>query len=580
MPAPSPAAVAAEKRASTMAYLAGLERQGARVQQEAGIERQLLAASQAAAREAYRWGRIDRRTEHFQPPARSGDAAIYESQDLMHRRTRSEVLNNAQIKRIPEVIQDLVVGPGMQTFADPFDPLLDLASLSRETLDPYLTYALESDELFDEWFLDAGQCDAAGKRSGPDLQRMAIGECVERGGCLLVRTSSSRPGRLVPLAYQVVEYDQLDLSQDRPTGPGQNKIFHGIELDATGREVAYYIYDDHPFDDFEMGSPAGKSSRVSAERVIHLCLFRRPSQNVGVSWLHAIGQSSFDRDKFVGCELQKAAKAALLLLVHKAKNLRTAGTLGLADGDDATDDHGNEEMKMGSSPLAIKIGADDSVELVEGDYPTSSAESFLGILDHDTAGAAGISYYTLTGRYDRTNYTSVRGALLAEDSHFRPLQQWFAGQVALPMRREFHRQAIGLGKLKSVSAEAYVANTRRYNRFDAIGAGRELLDPEAETNAATGKLRSCLTTLKLECARRGLHWIRVLRQIALENRLLDVLEIALDLSKGQGGQAVGNTRDKKDAQELGDDGESKSESQPKKAQKKAAKKKPAGGSSK
>jgi capsid protein len=207
----------------------------------------------------------------------------------------------------------------------------------------------------------------------------------------------------------------------------------------------------------------------------------------------------------------------------------------------------------------------------------------MAILDHDTAGAAGISYYTLTGRYDRTNYTSVRGALLAEDSHFRPLQNWFAGQVALPMRREFHRQAIGLDKLKSVSAEKYLANPRRYNRFDAIGAGRELLDPEAETNAATGKLRSCLTTLKLECARRGLHWIRVLRQIALENRLLDILGISLDLSKGQGGQVTGNTRskrDQQDAQEASDSDSGGGKSNGQSGGKKSSKKKTAGGGGK
>lgn len=567
---PSPAAVA-----ETKSFLAGLERQHAAAEHQASVERQLMAAT----KEAYRWGRIDRRSEHFQPAWRSGDAAIYESQDLMHRRTRSEVLNNAQIKRIPEAIQDLIVGPGMQTFADPFDPLLDLASLSRETLDPYLAYALESDELFDEWFLDMSQVDAAGKRSGPDLQRMAISECVERGGCLLVRSSTSRPGQIVPMQYQIVEYDQLDLSHDRPGGPGQTKIVHGIEMDAAGRELAYHVYDDHPFDDFGGGTIAGKSSRISAERVIHLCLFRRPSQNVGVNWMHAIGQNAFDRDKFVGCELQKAAKAALLLLIHKVKNLRTAGTLGLADGDDASDEYGNEEMKMGASPMAVRIHADDDVELVEGDYPTSQADSFLSILDHDTAGAAGISYYTLTGRYDRTNYTSVRGALLAEDSHFRPLQQWFAGQVALPIRREFHRQAIALGKLKSVTAEQYLANKRRYNRFDAIGAGRELLDPEAETNAATGKLRCCLTTLKIECARRGLHWIRVLRQIALENRLLDVLEIALDLSKGQGGQTIGNTRSKRDQQDALEAGEGSGQGQSSGGQSggKRQKKKTAGG---
>lgn len=512
----------------------------------------------ASTKEAIRWGRIDRRTQHFQPAWRSGDAAIYESSDLMHRRTRNESLNNAQIKRIVEALQDLIVGPGVLTFADPFDPLLDLTDLSRDSLDPLLTYALESDDLFDEWFAEREEFDVAGKRSGPEIQRILLAECVERGGCLLLRSTVKGPDRIVPRAWQVIEYDQLDLSHDRPSGTdGQNKIVHGIELDAFGREVAYWVYDDHPYDDFAGAAIAGKSSRIAAERVIHVCLFKRPSQSVGMSWLHAVGQNNFDRDKFIGAELQSAAKAALLLLVHYMKNLRGGQNLGLLDDSDASDEYGNEEMKMGSSPLALRVGADDKVELIENTRPATGADEFLGILDHDTAGGVGLSYYSLTGRYDRTNYTSVRGALLAEDSHIRPLQNWFASTVALPIRRDFHRQAIALGKLKSVSAEQFLKNPRRYSRFDAIGAGRDLLDPEAETNAATGKLRACLTTLKQECARRGQHWIRVLRQVALENRLLELLDISLDLSKGQGGQVVGNTRsrrDQKDAAEAGDDG--------------------------
>src|SRR6185503_1762202 len=113
--------------------------------------------------------------------------------------------NEPQIKKIREAFEDLIVGPAMQTFADPFDPLMDLTSLSQETLDPLLQYALESDELFEEWFGSAMQFDVAGKRSGPEMQRMLLGECVERGGCLLVRTRGAA-GAMVPLAYQVIEY--------------------------------------------------------------------------------------------------------------------------------------------------------------------------------------------------------------------------------------------------------------------------------------------------------------------------------------------------------------------------------------
>jgi lambda family phage portal protein len=559
--------------AETKKFLAGLEQQAHAGDRLADLQANLQRNYQGA----FRWGRRDSRTAHFMPPHRSGDAAIWESDDLMAARVRNQVLNEPQLKRIRDAIEDLIVGPGVMTFADPFDPLVDLkALLSPDTLDEYLRYALEADELFEEWFCDPKQFDLAGKRSGPEVQRMLLGENVERGGCLLVRVASDEPGRTVPLCYQIVEYDELDHSHDRPGGTGLNKIINGIELDDRGREVAFHIYDAHPYDDFAGAALAGKSSRIRAERVIHSALFRRPSQSIGVNWVHACAQPSFDRDKFVGAEIQSAAKAALLLLVWKMKNLKAGRNLGLLDDTSDTDLFGNEQMKMGNSPVALPIHADDDVEILESNRPIDTADSFLNILDHDTAGAAGISYYTLTGQYGQTSFTSVRAAKLDEDAHIRPLQNWFASHVALPIRREFHRQAIGLGLLKTVSAEDYLDNERRFNRFDAIGPGRDLLDPETETNATTGLLRSCLTTLKQACARRGQHWIRVLRQIALENHVLGTLGIALDLSKGQGGQAVGNTRSKADqeaaqqAQQQGKSAAGRKSPPPKQAKKRGA----------
>jgi lambda family phage portal protein len=518
------------------AFLAGLE------QEARGAEVQAHALRQG--RESYVWGRRDRGRDFYEPFARSADAAIWESDDLMSRRLRDQMRNEPQCKRIRDAIEDLIVGPGMLTFADPFDPLIDLTALSKDTLDSYLSYALESDELFAEWFNDEKQFDIAGKRSGPDMQRMLVGENVERGGVLLLKVAAKGPNRTVPLAYQIVEYDQLDKSKDRPAGTsaGENKIIHGIEVDAQGREVAFHIFDAHPYDDFSGGSIAGKSSRISADRVIHLALFRRPSQSVGATWLAAIGQPTRDRFRFMGAEIQTAAKGALLLLIHKMQNMKARGTLGLLDGDDGSDEWGNPEMRLGSSTVGMQIPVSDEVDLVESNRPTDKAESFLSILDHDIAGASGLSYFTLSGRYEQASFSSVRAALIAEDCHFAPLMNWFAGKAALPIRRTFNAQAIALGQLKSVTAEQYLDNPRRYNRFDAIGPGRQLLDPAAETEMATGLLRSCLSTLKAESAKRGLHWIKILRQVALENHVLDVLGINLDLSKGQGGQVTGNTR--------------------------------------
>lgn len=514
-------------------YLSTLENVAKRLDREASTRREIQAGTQ----EAYRWGRISRRDQHFQPAQRSGDAAIYESQDLMHRRVRSEKLNNAQVKRIIEALVDLTVGCGVQTFADPFDPLLDITALERDNLDDYIRYALESDDRYEEWFQDERRFDASEKMSGPVMHRMALNECIEVGDAIILRCRRPRASNQVGLCWQLLERDQLDNTKDRTAGHGENKIVNGIELDAMGREVAFHIFDAHPYDDFAGGGLSGKSTRILADRVIHLFAFNRPSQNIGVSWLHAIGQNNFDRDKFIGAELQSAAKAALLLLVAKLKHFTgNSASLGLDDGEDNVDYYGNQEMKMGSTPHAIRVGPDDDIDIVETNRPTSTLDPFINILDHDTAGGAGISFYTLTGRYDATNFSSVRAAKLDEDLHIRPIQNWLSGRLVLPIRREFNAEAVGRGLVKSVKAAEFLANPSRYQRFDALGPGRDFLDPEAETNAAAGRCRAAFSTLKIECARRGLHWIRVLRQKALENRLSELLGVIVDFSKGQGGQ--------------------------------------------
>lgn len=495
-----------------------------------------FAAPQSAS-EAYRWARIDRRTEHFQPAGRSGDAAIWESHELMNRRVRDQIINNAQAKRIVEALTDLAIGTGIQTFSSPFDPWMDLTNIDLEQFDEGLRFALESDDLFEEWFHEPSQFSACGKLSGPDMQRLAFSECATVGDALLLRCQRNEPGRIVPLCYQILEREQLDTTVDRPASPGYNRIVNGVEVDAAGREVAFHLFDAHPHDDFSPFANLAKSRRIPASRVIHLYLFRRPSQTVGATWLDAIGQASFDRDKFIGSEIQSAAKAALLALVAKREHPHL-GTLGLETGEDGTDEYGNEEVRLGSSPIAVEIGTDESVEMVESTRPTSTAGNFIDILDHDISGGGGISYYTLTGRFEKSNYTGFRGAMLVEDGHIRPLQNWFSSRVVLPTRKQFNAAAAASGLYRGVTAAEFRRDERRYQRFDAIGSGRQLLDPAAETDAAAARLRSGLTTLKLECARLGLHWIKVLRQLAVEKRISEALGVILDFSKGEGGKVT------------------------------------------
>lgn len=483
----------------------------------------------------YRLGRIDRRTKDWQPQSWSGNSAIYEDDELISRRTRDSVRNVGQAKRLRDACVNLIVGDEMRTFADPFDLTDDFSAMQGEKLRRPLREALESDSVYQEWFYDKNRFSADGRLSGPEMQRLAVAECITVGSAIVVESIIRGPQGPEP-AYQILEREQLDISKDRPATANAGPIVGGIEYTRDGRPVAYHIFDAHPDDVFARFATAGESKPISASRVIHLFLGARPSDTIGATWFDAVAQNQLDRDKFVGAEIQTAAKGALLMLVAKLKHMRAGQTLGLSDGEDASDPYGNQDLKLGSSPLAARIGVEDDLKLIESNRPNATAESFLGILDRDTAASLGLSWYSLSGDYRATSFSSARAAALQEDASFRPLQWWFASHFALPMRARFTSLAILTGRHRLIAAQRYLATPQRYSRFDAIGAGREFLDPEAEASAVGAKIRMGLSTLKHECARRGLHWVEVLLQRSIESQVAEMLGVQLDFSKGNGGQ--------------------------------------------
>lgn len=512
-------------------------------------EHQAADNLRAATNEYFRFARRDRRTKAFLPAHRSYDAAIFESWDLMTRRVRDQVANNGLFRRAVQVLTDMAIGPGMLTFANPFGPTL---TADEDEIEALLSYAMESDHLYEEWAEDPEQFDVAGKLSAYDMHAVAFSECATVGDAILLRCRRRGQNRLTPLCYQILEREQLDCSRDRPATRGSNKIVNGIELDQFGRAIRYWIYDAHPYDHQTHAGASYKSSPVPASRVLHLYLFHRPSQSVGISWLHAMAQTAFDRDKYLGTELQSAAKAALLMVAAKLQNPEKA-SLGFEDdfSDDytgGTDGYGNPEMALGADPVAVQMKTDESVEVIEpGGRPNSNAEPFIEMLDHDLAAAAGLSFHRLTGKTKGASYSNLRQAVLDDDQHVKPLQNWFGRGLALKIRRQFNREAAA-SLLTTITPAEFERRERQLQRFDAVGAGREFLDPR-EIDGTVTRLRAGVSTLQEVCGSRQRHWIRVIRQKALENKVAARYGVVLDYSKGQGGQVESTTSDTSEQEE-------------------------------
>lgn len=523
----------------------------------------LLRDLKAQANEAYKLARRDRPRESYQPQGHSGDSAIIGSHDLMNRRTRDLSRNVADAKRIRQFLVDAVVGKGMQTFAWPFLPselfqlITEIKTIRTGQLGPRLQFALEADDLFNEYCNDKKQFDIEGRLTATEMYRMMMGEAVTVGNGLMVRVfrKDYDPDKhLVPVCWQMFEREQLDQSQDRPASKGFNKIVGGLEVDSNNRVVAYHLYLDHPHDFFGinqsglMGAGAGVSSgeslRIDADRVIDLARYDRPSSALGATWLDAAGQAIWDKDSYCESEIRTAAVDAVFAYVAKLKNAEKYGAWGFADGEDEEDEFGNREFRIGHSPIASVIGTEESLEMVRPARPNRDAGPFLQILNRQIAASTGISYYSLTGDYAATNFSSTRAAKLDEDLFIGPTQQWFGQVVALPVRRTFNAIAGASGRYQSLRPAQFRREFRTFQRFDVIANGRDLLDPFKEGEARTTRLRTRLASYKDECAKQNKHWIRELMQHSIEQQVFDLFGLTPDFTKyGSVPQEQGNSTD-------------------------------------
>ena len=292
--------------------------------QQHKLQDQMHAQSQ----EAYRWSR---QQKGYDPPMSSADSAAYGAADRMHRRVRDQVRNDGTIKGAVRTLANRVVGQGIQTFADPVTQSLRLPE--RDELLTLLDQGLESDDCFRDWWEDHTQFDVHGRHAGPDMERIGFNEQATVGDTIFIRCKMSGPNRKVPICRQSIEREQLDVTKDRERRGDQNAIRNGIEFDRRDRAVAYHVYDAHPGDAFSPFQAHGKSKPIPADRVIHVSLFQRPSQTIGVSWFDAIGQDCFDEDKLVTAELQSAAKAARMAFYVKTNNpVANGGGLDFGDG--------------------------------------------------------------------------------------------------------------------------------------------------------------------------------------------------------------------------------------------------------
>jgi lambda family phage portal protein len=402
--------------------------------------------------------------------------------EVIRNRARDLVRNNPWAAKGVSVIVNNVVGYGIRAQLK--------TSTKRGTV--------RAQDLWKAW-AETEQCDAAGLSDFYGIQQTVMRSVVESGECLVrLRPRIAADGLAVNFQLQVMEPDYLYTFNDGPTSSG-GYVQRGIEYDALGRRIAYFLYHQHPgninryFVSFNTGF-----SRVPAYEVLHLFRTDRPGQEHGVSWLAPVMIRLRELDIYEDAYLNRQKLANLF-----------AGFINTDDPNDSETEFSDVSELTPGSMYIMKHGrtVDFNKPPDAGDYGPYTLSNLKAI-----AAGLGITYESLTGDLSQVNFSSAR---MGWQEFGRSIDGW-RWNLIIP------RLCKGVARWFSDYASIPDLQT------EWTPPSRMMVDPIREIPAIKDAIRAGLMTQSEAIREQGYDPEQLLNEMAADNKRLDELGILLD----------------------------------------------------
>jgi len=342
--------------------------------------------------------------------------------------------------------------------------------------------------LHQEWLLWTDAADFAGRYDFYGLQQAALrtmlvdGEAIIR---LLVE-----PGQRIPLQLQLLASEYLDSSRV------DGQTLNGIEYDAAGRRVAYWLFRKHPAD-----APNMQSVRVPAEQVIHLYAPIQPGVGRGVSWLAPALVPLRELQEFVEAALVRQKIASLF-----------CGYVQTADGSNPLNQ--TNAVPTLEPGAMVRLQPGEAVEFSEPPDVGQTYEPFVRQQLRAIASALNVPYEILSGDVSQVTFASGRHALLEYRRQLESIQHHI---VVFQLCRQVWEAWTRLAVAASVLPEGDYRDVRW------IAPQLSMLDQRMEVQSVVQQIRAGLISRSEAVSASGWDAEQIDAEIAQDNARADRL---------------------------------------------------------
>ena len=236
-------------------------------------------------------------------------------------------------------------------------------------------------------------------------------------------------GTRVPYSLELFEPDLVPM--DYTDG---DRIRQGIERNAWGKPVGYWVYKKHPGENM-VSRGTSDLKRISADRMLHLAFLDRLGQLRGVSEFASVITRLEDIKDYEESE-RVAAKIAAMFTAYIRK-----GTPELYNPENTTDKYADgtakpRDMRLAPGMIIDNLIPGEEVGMIDSNRPNPNLITFRQGQLRAVAAGAGASSSSISRDYNGT-FSSQRQELVEQWIHYATLTDDFTGQLVQPVWERF-----------------------------------------------------------------------------------------------------------------------------------------------
>ena len=399
---------------------------------------------------------------------------------------------------------------------------------------------------------DTPDCDMDGLGNFYKLQQLAYMGYLMNGDAFAVLPVSEQKGQPYNLRVRVIEADRVcspdgydRLVPCEVYGHRVHRIVQGVETNAEGLVVAYWVCNRHPLSDSSMVAADLRWTRVETRgamsgrrNIVHVITRERAGQLRGVPILAPVLEALKQLGRYTEAEINAAVISAMFTVFVQPQSPTDDRPFGemlpdheLLDADDPS------TVELGSGAI-VGLNPGETVAFADPKHPNAGYDKFTDAMIKQIGSALEIPPEVMVKMFS-TSYSSARGALNEFWRSCGVQRDDFVDSFCQPIYEEWLAEAVARGRITAPGFFQDPAIRKAYCGCAWPGPARTSLNPVQEVSAATKRVEAGFSTAQEETAQMtGGNYNRNIRQrVAEAKRKREVDEITEPAKAAQDGGA-------------------------------------------